>query len=125
MKFTGKLLNLDGNPDVAGDCFPSDCKINIKNPVVVTHEFVLSPKTFLGFGKIKRTKKSLIYEIEINTKQLPKDFYKLLTPAVGGSIVNRNGKEIRECIIHQIGLSVAKNSDPRIKPLKRRSTRTR
>jgi hypothetical protein len=115
MKFKGTLLNIDGHADSSGDIFTRTSKIEFPKEVKVTHEF--SNEKILGTGKISRQGKRLTYEIDIYPELLPPEVVKQLTPAIGGSIKQRDGHKITKATINQIGLSISGNADPRIKKL--------
>lgn len=117
MKFTGVIVNLDGQPDSFGDIIGPDCDIEISRDMKVTHEFNNGPDSFLGIANLIRESDVVKYEIDIRVEKLPEDVLKLLVPCVGGSIVERDGRKITKCKFYSIGLSIEGNADPRIKPL--------
>lgn len=117
MKFTGVLVNLDGQPDSFGDIIDSSCEIDIAKDIKVTHEFNNGPESFLGVANLIRESDVVKYEIDIKVDKIPDGLLKLLVPCVGGSIKQRDGKKITKCTFNSIGLSIEGNADPRIKPL--------
>lgn len=117
MKFTGVLVNLDGQPDCFGDIIDSNCEIEIAKDVKVTHEFNHEPESFLGVASLTREANVVKYEIDIVVDKIPEKALKLLTPCIGGSIIKRDGRKITKCTFNTVGLSIEGNADSRIKPL--------
>jgi len=115
MKFTGIILNLDGQLDSAGDSFPPNTQIELPETVHCYYEF--DKKKPLGIGKIIKEDNLLKYEIDTPDNLLTRDLAKLLTPAIGGQIIEREGNIIRRSRITEIGLSISSNADKRIKKL--------
>jgi len=115
MKFTGVLVNLDGQPDSFGDVIDSDCEIDIAEKIFVLYEF--DQESLLGFAKLVKEDSTIKYEIEITNDCLPEEDIKLLAPCVGGSILKREGRKITKMSVNHIGLSIEGNSDPRIKSM--------
>jgi hypothetical protein len=116
MKFTGVVLNLDGQPDSSGDIFSSDIDLKLKKHVKIVYEFQ-RPEKIIGHGTIKREGDQLTYDIDVDTTSVPEAILKCLTPAIGGHIIARDGKKITKAHITEIGLSISGNDDPRIKKL--------
>ena len=119
MKFTCVVLNMDGQPDAAGDVFDASSQIEIAKDVKVTNDFQNRgfDEAFLGTAKLTVEEKCIKAEIDIKVDNIPEEVLKGLTPAIGGSVLERDGNTVKKCKINQIGLSISGNADPRIKKL--------
>lgn len=117
MKFTGTLLNLDGQPDSSGEIFSPDTEIAIHSNGLEYTPVMLDFKTPVGQAILSRNEKSITYEMEIDEAALTPGFAKLLTPSIYGSLKKREGMQLLIVDVHGISLTVAANADSRIKKL--------
>ena len=116
IKLTGVVLRFDVEDEV-GDIFSKD-GTNFKNPVYVTKEFSKDLTDVIGSAELTADGGDLIAEVNIfDNSELTPEILKLLNPAVFGRILDRDGKNIKNCEILGIGLCVNENIDERIKPL--------
>lgn len=118
-EYRGILLNLDGVPDNAGDAFTKDSKILIDKKLKVFRDFRdgsdCAGKYFMGSATAYKRNGAIKYKINL----LPQyeEIAHLFTPAMGGVLMDRDGKFIKKVRITQIGLTTNGNADRRIKRL--------
>lgn len=118
MKFTVKVLNLDGRPDSVGDVIEPDGVELKPEPVPVEWGFDDAPRNRMGAARLERRADGVYAEVELN-KDWAQDIagVRLMYPAVGGVTLERGGRDplhIKRCLVTRIGLSSSKNADPRI-----------
>ena len=114
--YTGTVLIMDGHPDLSGDIFPPDAKVEIKESIAVSMNFGRTVGDYVGEAKLHQEGNEIKYEIKLLPERIPDEMARLLTPCVGGSIKKRQGKNIVDFTIRQIGLA-KDNADHRIKKL--------
>ena len=117
MKVEGVVAYLDDKPDFSGESFSSDCKVDIKDNIVVTHDFKKGYENVLGKAKVFKEEGVLKYKIEIFPEKLTKEEAELLTPCLGGHVLSQEGSVLKNISVGCVGLSLTP-SDKRLKPLK-------
>lgn len=114
--FEGIVLKMDGSVDHQGDCFTVDSAIELPvSPVTVFYEFNESRP--VGDAELYLEGDELKYKIRLSESKVDEQLAKSLIPAVGGRILEREGKLIKRAKITELGISVSGNSDSRIKKL--------
>jgi hypothetical protein len=116
--YVGTLINLDGQPDTAGDVLDADTSVELpSHQVKVTLNFDHREEFVLGRAKLFIRPSKICYRMDIDDSKLPEYALRDLVPCAGGVVMDRNGKHIKHIFLTSIGLSEAGNADPRIQPI--------
>lgn len=108
-----KVLNTDGVPDSTGETFdPTGIDLGSR-VVLVRYAFKDDPESCIGMAKLEQRPDGVYADVSI-TKDIPEHALAFLTPAIGGAVLERDGKVIKKCKITCIGLDPGPNSDKRI-----------
>lgn len=121
MKHKVKTLVLiaDGTPDRTGDVISKDFVHWEGDTVPVTKDFLYGR---LGHAKLEWEGNELYASVTLFSEALEEykvhpAMIQLMTPAIGGRVLERKGKNVLKCQIDQVALTTSFNADPRIKPI--------
>ncbi len=113
--FTGKVLNLDGIPDILGEVFDQETAVELPSyDVPVNLDFYQEPEFRLGTAKLYFEPDALMYQMELDDSKLPKYALETLFPAVGGFVLKRSKNKMEHIKVTQIALTPSGNADIRI-----------
>lgn len=116
--YTGTVLLFDGQVDAQGDIFDENTGVELPSREVdVLYDFHNKPEFLLGKAKLFFRPGKMCYEMKLNNDRLPKHALDTLFPAIGGKIVEREGKNLTYVIVNSIGLCSSKNANTKIRPI--------
>lgn len=112
-----KILNLDGIPDSSGEII-DPAGVEFEPEVAVEYEFSGELRDQMGFAKIEKTEDGLYATIELNKHwKQDESVVVLLSPCIGGVVVDRKDNTLLKCKINRIGICRGPNTDHRIKSI--------
>ena len=115
MTFEGVILNIDGQPDSSGDVFAEGCVLEIADkPVPIFRDF--DHAEIVGEARLIRDGSQVKYKIDIWEAAMPEQLARMLTPCIGGSILEKEENLIKKAKLTMVGLATI-NADSRIKKL--------
>jgi hypothetical protein len=110
-----RVLNRDGVPDTQGDVFTPETVIELPNHAVNVHSTFddphSHPETVIGWATLSLDKQGVLADLWLFKSG------EGLTPAIGGSCLDRNADIMRKVRIDYLVLAPSRNCDHRIAPL--------
>lgn len=112
-----KVLQLDSSRvDRNGHIMSTDACVFYNTRVILVQSFSDSLKDVLGYADLTREGNTFLIE-NLTLPKVDDTILKLLTPAIGGKIVEREGNIIKSLTIDVISLNFHKNEDINIKSI--------
>jgi hypothetical protein len=117
MKCRLAVLVADGQPDSVGECFLGEGVTLPETDVPVYLEFQRTLGGLIGRAKLSKEGHVVFAEMDLVDMKLPPHAPRILYPAVGGKVFEREEKVIKKCKVTDIGLSITPNADRRIQTM--------
>jgi hypothetical protein len=111
-----KVFELSNEPDSSGDIIGPDCNITFHQDVFLIKDFHNIPKNVIGKATLYKEDNSF-YIKDIALIHYTEEMLKLLTPAICGKMIEREGNKLTKITIDSVGLVLSGNANPDIKSI--------
>ena len=109
MIYSGTLTHLDGVLDDTGEAFGVGCRVRVKGPDPVSPRVPVlvdfDPNQHVGWATIVPGLSVILYEIELDNVFITHAQARVLTPVVGGNVLDRLYSTILEIEVTKVGLT--------------------
>ena len=117
---SGLLLIMDSEPDIQGDIFSPECRVELRKNIPIIIDALEGGKlnNILGHAEVRQFGNVLVYEGQIfDKKQVPKGVQHVLYPCACGKILEKKDGVINKFMITDIMIA-SSNADKRIPHLR-------